>query len=307
MNIRKENVNDVIRRRDVPNISIVLGQKASLLFTDEFKKTPLIAAVEDGNLKLVKSLLVLKVPINQSDNFQWTALHHACFHGNAEISKMLLEHGADANAVSVSKMTPLMCAVISNSGDIVNALLNHNADVTALDASGKSVKTLALEFASEEIRRNIGNVLSNSKRSKGENVSKPKLKTTVGVSRNPPEAKSKNAEISKTKTKLDKMDIVTQTGTRNDIKNVSRDTVRAYYNALYGQLNKMDKSVTSVLSTSTENVSSYKTSGRIESDAVLDEQYRMRFVHPIVSKLENRRNVVVKKVKKVKKKLKRKK
>ena len=58
-------------------------------------KTPLIIAVENENVEMVKFLIVNNAKTNLSDSYQKTPLFFAVEKGNAKIARLLLAAGAD--------------------------------------------------------------------------------------------------------------------------------------------------------------------------------------------------------------------
>lgn len=82
-------------------------------------RTPLIAAVEAGNVEAVKLLLAKGAKVNLADQHVPTvdivgpnplnsALMYAAWAGSVELTKMLLDKGADIEQISSNGMTPLM-------------------------------------------------------------------------------------------------------------------------------------------------------------------------------------------------------
>ena len=127
-------------------------------FGRELKTTPLINAVENGNLDCVKVLLKYKADtegrgdFHLSDLFPYPYFWHcgtplcvAAAYGNLEILNCLVENGADINAATnyVPGLTPLMFAVQESHIDAVNYLLDQGADVNLQQESGYT----ALHFA----------------------------------------------------------------------------------------------------------------------------------------------------------------
>ena len=127
-------------------------------FGRELKTTPLINAVENGNLDCVKVLLKYKADTEGRGDFHlsdlfpypyfWlcgTPLCVAAAYGNLEILSCLVENGADINAATnyVPGLTPLMFAVQESHIDAVNYLLDQGADVNLQQESGYT----ALHFA----------------------------------------------------------------------------------------------------------------------------------------------------------------
>ena len=116
--------------------------------------TPLIVAVENGNLDCVKVFLKYKADIEGRGDFKFnhfrykfrhlsfsgcTPLFVAAVYGNVEILRCLLENGADINAVAhfdQNYYTPLMMAINYNHSDAVTFLIDQGADVNLQTKTG---------------------------------------------------------------------------------------------------------------------------------------------------------------------------
>src|SRR5271157_341453 len=101
--------------------------------THKQNRTALVKAVEDGDLKMVKSLIAKGANVNARDEDGNTALIYAAGEGHLEIVKLLLDKGADVNAKSVDGMTALTRAHGVRKGDhwreVVKLLIDKGADV----------------------------------------------------------------------------------------------------------------------------------------------------------------------------------
>lgn len=86
----------------------------------------LFKAVSDGNLGLVKSLILDGADVNAKDSYNAPILRRA---ENIQIFKMLLAKGADVNAKSSDGMTALDFAIAEQNGETVEILLNKGADM----------------------------------------------------------------------------------------------------------------------------------------------------------------------------------
>ena len=95
--------------------------------------SPLVVAVQNGNLDCVKVLLRYGADIEGGDDmFRHLPLFVASFNGNVEILSCLLDNGADMNAVSNTEghtITPLIAAVQSGNLESVKVLLKYGADI----------------------------------------------------------------------------------------------------------------------------------------------------------------------------------
>ena len=95
--------------------------------------SPLVVAVQNGNLDCVKVLLSYGADIEGGDDmFRHLPLFVAAFNGSVEILSYLLDNGADMNAVSNIEghtITPLIAAVQSGNLESVKVLLKYGADI----------------------------------------------------------------------------------------------------------------------------------------------------------------------------------
>ena len=99
--------------------------------------TLLHKAVYYGNINTVKSLIDLKIDINnQNIPAESTPLLIASYLGNADIVELLLEHGAKVDLVDDEDDTPLHCACIHGHFTIAQSLLKHGASVHSIDNDG---------------------------------------------------------------------------------------------------------------------------------------------------------------------------
>ena len=124
-----------------------INDEFSLPEREGLQVTPLIVAVENGNLDCVKVLLKYKADIEGRGDIKYkhftdkfrhlsfsgcTPLFVAAVYGNVEILRCLLENGADINAVThfdQNYYTPLMMAINYNHSDAVTFLIDQGADV----------------------------------------------------------------------------------------------------------------------------------------------------------------------------------
>lgn len=88
---------------------------------------PLLAAVSDGNIKMVELLLELKADPNQLDQYRYSALHEAASLGFHKVIEILALSHADLNAHDINDITPLGYAMRSQSKEAVEVLQNLGA------------------------------------------------------------------------------------------------------------------------------------------------------------------------------------
>ena len=132
-----------IKRNDENLVRQLLANGADTSQTcGYFKETPLIMAVDKGNLKLVKILLP-KSNAKTADRKGTTALMYAAFNDNLDMVKILLPK-SDAKAATRIGFTALMYAAYRDNLDMVKILL-PKSDVKATNERGQS----ALDYATD--------------------------------------------------------------------------------------------------------------------------------------------------------------
>jgi hypothetical protein len=97
-----------------------------LLFLMTGCATPLMNAVEKGDIKEIERLLASGANINET-YVDFTALDFAVSYNSLETARYLLDKGADVN-----KNKPIIWAVLNNNARMVKLLLDNGADVTVL-------------------------------------------------------------------------------------------------------------------------------------------------------------------------------
>ena len=99
-----------------------------LVFDDGlgFQATPLHAAIESGNERLIRTLLQHGGNPSLQDGQKYTCLMLACSLGRIDVVRLLMGHGVQVMPAKQSglKSTPLHEAVMSNNVEIVETLLN---------------------------------------------------------------------------------------------------------------------------------------------------------------------------------------
>lgn len=133
------------------------NQQAAVLFLIEngsdvnyqeknFGKTPLLSAVEWGDLKFIKRLISLGASLNTRDKSGNTPLTLAAFRKHPEIVEFLAKSGASMKATGLHGRPPISLALISGSKNrfeiqpevkaTVDVLLKFGADINQQDSNG---------------------------------------------------------------------------------------------------------------------------------------------------------------------------
>lgn len=107
---------------------------AKLDVANDYRQTPLIAAIGAGNLFVFNFLLTLDI-VKSSLNFPFgfgrrTSLHLAVEMNNADMVNSLVEYGADIDFTDDIVGTPIMTAIHLRRDAIAETLLNRGAQLT---------------------------------------------------------------------------------------------------------------------------------------------------------------------------------
>jgi ankyrin repeat protein len=107
--------------------------------------TPLMYAAANGDMEMVRLLLVGGASVDMANDKTWTALHVAAWFGHLDVCRLLLDWGANVNVVNEWNNTPLYWAAWAGKLDVVKFLVERGADVRLKNIDG--------ETASEKARR----------------------------------------------------------------------------------------------------------------------------------------------------------
>jgi nucleoside phosphorylase len=122
---------------NVPWAELLISKHARLISRkDNYGRTPLSWAVNQGHREMVELLLDHGARINFKDRSMLTALHIAITGQHRDVVSVLLEHGAllEAKGEHGNTDTPLMRAILANSKEMTQDLLEHGARVDKLPA-----------------------------------------------------------------------------------------------------------------------------------------------------------------------------
>ena len=131
-----------IRDKSTNVIDALLNDKRiDVDLSNKSGETPLMMASIEGNLPLVKTLVLGHKA--QLDHIGWTPLHYACAKGHLEVAQFLVANGAIVDSLSVGNTTPLMMAVQSGNEQLVKFLLDKGADLQIKNANGLTAIDIA--------------------------------------------------------------------------------------------------------------------------------------------------------------------
>jgi len=108
-----------------------------------YARTPLMIAVENGNLKMVETILALGAAVDVTTQQGFTALHLAASLGHTVICSTLIEAGASTDAKAEHGVTPLLTAAQNGHVETVRALIAIGVDVNQCAEHGISALHLA--------------------------------------------------------------------------------------------------------------------------------------------------------------------
>ncbi|MGB8367521.1 MAG: ankyrin repeat domain-containing protein [Candidatus Babeliales bacterium] len=144
--------------------------------------TPLIEAVEKGNLAMVKFLLEEKALVNEGNKYTETALIKAANKGYLEIVTLLLQHGANPNAVMKHLgTTPLIMAASTGHALIASLLLENGADMYRKEFRGRTALDIAKKKGNLAVAKVIEDFMAKKREERREETSEAILKTRPEV------------------------------------------------------------------------------------------------------------------------------
>ena len=122
---------------------------------DEFGRTSLHYAANDGDGKTVRQLIARGADVNATDNKGWTPLHFGAQANSEEVVCLLLQAGASVEARDSYGNTPLWRAVFSSrgDGDVIQALRRAGSNADAENKSGVSPRSLAQSIANYDVKQ----------------------------------------------------------------------------------------------------------------------------------------------------------
>lgn len=166
---RPSEIFDAISRGNLDDVKL-LSSKINLNIMSDGRqnKTPLIWAVQHGQIAIVEWMLTQGVNVNTQDKTKNTALHNAVNQEDDIAARLLLEKGALVDVQNKQKQTALHLAVKKQSVTLVNLLMEFGANPTILDNNKRSPLKLAEKTNNQEVLR-VLNAPQTLKRKREEN------------------------------------------------------------------------------------------------------------------------------------------
>ena len=136
-------------------IKLLLDHGANINQYDSTGDTPLLLAVEKGNLAIVQLLLQRSANVDQHNFFGDTPLHSVIRYRNwacgQNMAQLLIDHGADVNLKTIHGNTPLHIACHLGNFEAVKFLLKHNANISLQNNDGDTPLQVATKNSNHAI------------------------------------------------------------------------------------------------------------------------------------------------------------
>ncbi len=120
----------------IPQLLIAKG--ADIHKADNNGRTPLIHAIDQGNLSIIQLLIAKGADIHKADNNGRTPLIHAIGKRDLSIIQLLIAKGANIHTPDKNGRTPLMYAMNSTDLSIAQLLIAKGADIHMPDNKGRT-------------------------------------------------------------------------------------------------------------------------------------------------------------------------
>jgi len=120
---------------------LINDKRTDVDLSNKYGETPLMMASIDGDLPVVKTLVLQKKAM--VNHIGWTPLQYACTKGNLEVAQFLIANGAMVDGLSPGNTTALMMAVQSGNEQLVKLLLDKGADLKLRNVNGLSAIDIA--------------------------------------------------------------------------------------------------------------------------------------------------------------------
>jgi ankyrin repeat protein len=109
-----------------------------------------LQAVKDSEVQRVREFLDIGMDPNTISPNGWTGVTYASANGNVEMMKTLILHGTDVNKADKDGWTPIMFAAFQGNLEAVQLLLDHSADVLVTNIANTGALTMAANYAAHK-------------------------------------------------------------------------------------------------------------------------------------------------------------
>ncbi|QWE07603.1 ankyrin repeat domain-containing protein [Polynucleobacter sp. JS-JIR-5-A7] len=131
-----------IRDKSAKVIDFLLkDKKTDVDLSNSFGETPLMLASIEGDLPVVKTLVLQNKA--KIDHIGWTPLHYACAKGQLNVAQFLIANGAMIDSRAPNGTTPLMMATQAGNEELIKLLLDKGADLRMRNLNGFSAIDIA--------------------------------------------------------------------------------------------------------------------------------------------------------------------
>ncbi|MBU0581296.1 MAG: ankyrin repeat domain-containing protein [Candidatus Margulisbacteria bacterium] len=153
--LSEQNIFTVVKNNDLVSTKALLKSAGNVNTKNIAGETPLHIAAQNGNIKIMESLLKNGADINaktndfigeDADYYGYTPLHMAIVYDQKDAVLFLVEHGANIELTDAAKQTPLLIAARKRNGkDILQILLNKGANLYVKDSFNNNILLIAAQ------------------------------------------------------------------------------------------------------------------------------------------------------------------
>lgn len=129
---------------DIEGVSQCVKMGQSVDAEDKDGKTPMLVAVDNGNVALARSLIAHHADVNRrSTVVNWTPLSKAAYKNDTVMVKTLLDAGAKVSAPDAFGNLPIHFAARHLNAEAIKLFLDRGAAVDSKDGAGRTALWLA--------------------------------------------------------------------------------------------------------------------------------------------------------------------
>lgn len=132
-----------VEKGNLDFIKLLCNQGAFVDVPNVKGETALMIAAANGHVKVVQFLLAQKASVHFKTKDQWTPLMYAADSGWSQNVRILLEHGAAVDATETQLWTALMLAASKGHAMTVRVLMHHGASLDKVNEDTRSASILA--------------------------------------------------------------------------------------------------------------------------------------------------------------------